>query len=127
MRYILFFIFSFMMCEMAWADTCPSLKELKNGKLSGWTFYSSSDDLRLSADREASFKKEAVQLALAEWISRDGKKGNVHCYYMDKEGSHLEAYIAKTNLKLSRTGHYWYPVTGGLHCAAGIARCQFNA
>lgn len=126
MRNTLFSLMLVLICGMSFAETCPSIKALKKTALAGWTFYNSTDDKPLSTEREAFIKKQAKQLAVVEWTSQDGKTGSVHCYYMDKDGSHFDAYLAKENLTLSSARRYWYPVTGSMNCAAGISRCQFS-
>lgn len=103
------------------ADTCPTISEVKHGKLTGWKIYDSDDGKLVSTHRASEFKRIAEQFALAEW-----SKGNVHCYYRDKDGSDLEVYLAKDHLSFSNKKDYWYEVSGYMHCAAGMKECEFQ-
>ena len=115
-----------LLCEASIADRCPSVSDIKNNSLQGWTAYDSDDGTRLSAARETQFKKIVEQFALAEWTNSKKQLGSIHCYYRDKTGSSLEAYLAKDNFhpKLD-TKSFWYEVSGLMHCAAGMERCEF--
>jgi hypothetical protein len=125
---ITLFAFACMgLCQVSFAETCPSISDIKGNSLNAWKAYDSDDGKPLSAAREAQFKKIVEQFTLAEWV-RDKKKNSasIHCYYSDKTGSSLEAYLAKNNFhpKLSQN-NFWYQVSGSMHCAAGKEKCEF--
>lgn len=117
----------FVCCQFAYAQTCPTVHDIKTKTLTGWKAYDSDDNQALAADREAQFKKGVEEFALAEWRpTADNKHGAVHCYYRDKTGSDLEAYLSNDNLIPLKEHSYWYSVTGFMHCAAGMEQCQFK-
>jgi hypothetical protein len=113
--------------QTSFADRCPSVDDIKNNHLNGWKAYDSDDGMLLSAARETQFKKIVEQFTLAEWKGTKKQPGSIHCYYSDKTGSSLEAYLAKDNFhpKLDPKS-FWYQVSGFMHCAAGMERCEFT-
>lgn len=108
---------------LSYAETCPSIEDIHHATLQGWKFYDSDDDKILSAKRETYFRNHIIAFALAEWSS---KQHAIHCYYRDAEGSELEAYVAKDNFTPVDQHHFWYQVSGHLHCAASSEQCEFH-
>jgi len=116
-----------LVCQAGFSATCPSVKDIKNNALAGWKAYDSEDGMPLSAARETAFKKNIEEFTLAEWANDKNKNSTIHCYYRDKEGSHLEAYLAKDNFAPKVAANsFWYKVSGYMHCAADMAKCQFE-
>lgn len=116
-----------LMAGASYAETCPTVKEIKNHSLSGWKAYDSEEGTPLSAAREARFENMAEQFALAEWKREKGLRSSIHCYYRDNSGSSLEAYLAKDNFIPKITNKsFWYQVSGYMHCAAGANNCPFE-
>ena len=72
------------------------------------------------------FTNHIDQFSLAEWMQSGPQKGAIHCYYSDKNGSVIEAYLAKDNFAPQNTNHAWYQVSGSMHCAAGMDACLFD-
>lgn len=123
------FITALILCvfsHISFADTCPSITEVKKNLLIGWNAYDSDDGTPLASRRKAAFIKDIEEFALAEWAERDHKKGAIHCYYKDHTGSALEAYLAKDNFIPNSTNKYWYQVSGAKQCAAGMDKCKFT-
>ena len=104
--------------NQGFAETCPSVNHIKANSLHGWKLYDNDDNTPLSSKRVAYFKKNVDQFVLAQWTSTNHKNGAIHCFYRDKDGSELEAYLAKDNFYLQTAGNYWYQVSGFMHCAA---------
>lgn len=113
--------------QIGFAETCPSIKAIKADSLKGWTAYDSEDGKVLAGERLAQFIKDVEKFALAEWASADSKSGAIHCFYHDKEGSALEAYLAKDNFSPLNGKNMWYEVSGSHQCAASMTECQFRA
>jgi hypothetical protein len=109
--------------QLSMAHTCPDIHAIKHNQPSGWKAYDSDDGTPLSPRLNAQFKANATQFVLAEWT----KEGAIHCYYRDKNGSNLEAYLAKKHFLPENSQAYWYPVSGFMHCAASSEKCQFHA
>ena len=118
-----------LLLQNSFAETCPSVDDIKNHRsLTGWKLYDSEDNTPLASSRMTQFKKNIDQFALAEWSIQEQKKsGTVHCYYQDSNGSNLEAYLAKENFIPVDSNQYWYQVSGFMHCAAGVDKCEFKA
>ncbi len=115
-----------LLAPLSFAETCPSVHQVKHNLLVGWIAYDSDDGKPLSAKRRAAFIKHADEFALAEWSKKDKLHGAIHCYYKDRTGSALEAYLGKANFALNDTNRYWYQVSGFKQCAAGMEKCDFN-
>jgi hypothetical protein len=110
----------------SFADTCPTVVDIKQASLNGWRAYDSDDDTPLSSKRFDQYKSYIVKFVLAEWVTKQAKQpGSIRCYYRDKEGSTLEAYLAKDNLLLQDKKQVWYQVSHAMHCAAGFEACTF--
>lgn len=113
--------------QAALANTCPTVKDIKQNHITGWVAYDSDDGKPFPADRMKQLVESIEQFALAEFKEK-GPNGTsaVHCYYRDKHGSDLEAYYSKDNIKPENKSNVWYQVTGSLHCAAGMDKCAFR-
>jgi len=115
------------LCQVALAETCPSVNEIKRNALSNWKAYDSDEGTPLPPTREAQLIRTAEQFVLAEWATGKNKHGSIHCYYRDSTGSSLEAYFAKENVVPKKTtNNFWYEVSGFMHCAAGMDKCEFE-
>ena len=110
----------------AFAENCPTVGMIKNGMLNKWQAYDSDDNKPLSPKRLTQFKSNVEQFTLAEWQSKDIAHTTMHCYYRDKNGSQLEAYLTKDNMMPINNRQLWYQVSGSMHCAAGMDQCMFQ-
>lgn len=115
-----------IICQTVQAETCPRVADIKHKLAKEWKAYDSDDGTPLSAKRELAFVKNIEQFILAEW-SGSSKKGAIHCYYRDKTGSNLEAYLSKENFIPENHNNYWYNVSGLRQCAAGMEKCMFGS
>lgn len=122
---LIFFMIITLFWQLSLADTCPTVKEIKSNRLLGWQAYDSEEHSPLSAKREAAFKKEITAFALAEWATKDPRNSAIHCYYLDKNGSDLEAYLARDHF-IPKNSKNWYQVSGFMQCAAGMKKCEFE-
>lgn len=126
MKKLIFTAFVILGCHVSYAETCPSVHDIKNHLISDWAAYDSDSDKPLTTKETDHFASHIAQFALAEWTG-NAQKGNVHCFYRDLDGSTLEAYLSKQNYYPNMYNHRWYQVSGHLHCAAGLDKCIFNA
>lgn len=130
-RFILMLVMS-VFCTAVFADSCPSVNDIKNNTMHGWKAYDSDDDTPLSPQRFAAYSTSLEQFTLAEWKKGSDNKTSIHCFYRDHNGSALEAYLAKDNLSPTLGSNtsskdQWYQVSGSLNCAAGSDQCKFQA
>lgn len=116
-----------LLCHFTYAEMCPDSQHLKNQLPIGWQLYDSDNGTLLTHAQQARFFHQAAHFALAEWSNNKTKNNGIHCYYNDKTGSHLQAYLANKNFvpHISKAS-YWYPVTGFMHCAASTDKCEFQ-
>jgi hypothetical protein len=119
-------VIALLFCHLAFADTCPSVKDLKAGTTHGFQAYDSDDDTLLAKERLAQFINNAEQFILAEWQDTKDHEGAVHCYYRDINGSQMDAYLKKSNLVPANPHKRWYEVSGSMHCAADMESCLFK-
>ena len=115
-----------LLCQLGFAQTCPSVQDIKHALPVGWKAIDSDDGGELSPGREVQFRKLAQEFALVEWIDTNHKTGSIHCYYRDKNGSDLEAFLTRDNFIPKNTNDYWYQVSGSMQCAAGMDKCNFE-
>lgn len=109
------------------AETCPTVKDIRHNNIAGWKLYDSDDDTLLSTKRENHFKQAAIQFVLAESAKNKANKLSIHCFYRDQSGSNLDAYLSKDNFSPKKSNHdFWYQVSGHMHCAAGEKQCEFE-
>jgi hypothetical protein len=122
----LVFIALTLIASHAYAENCPTVGMIKHDMLNKWKAFDSDDNKPLSSKRLAQFKNNVDQFTLAEWQSKDALHNSMHCYYRDKNGSQLEAYLTKDNLMPIDNKQLWYQVSGSMHCAAGMDKCMFQ-
>ena len=86
-----------------WADAemCPDVHRMQNHLPIGWKMYDSDNGSLLTPEQQTQFIHRAAQFALAEWSNKKNSHNEVHCYYNDKIGSHLQAYLAKKKFHTS--------------------------
>jgi hypothetical protein len=113
--------------SLALAETCPSVDAIKHQTWGNqWKMYDTGSNKPVSDAHLAQALKSIDQLSLAEWSETKDHMGTIRCYYRDKHGSSLEAYLANTHYRPDNSQHVWYSVTGHLHCAAGVDQCIFT-
>jgi hypothetical protein len=127
LKHALFCLLLVVYCSLSFAETCPSVAAIQQKDFKGWLAYDSDTDLPLAENRFKEFKKNMKDFVLAEWTQQSSHHNAIHCFYQGQSGSVLDAYLAKDNfLPKRKAPHYWYSVTGSLHCAAGMSRCEFE-
>lgn len=119
-------IFLALMLQPCFADSCPTISEIKRNLLKDWKAFDSEDGKPLSYQRIVHFKKNVEQFILAEAADEDSNNGTIHCYYRDKNGSMLDTYLARNNYSPENPTKFWYHVTGATQCAAGMEKCTFR-
>lgn len=114
--------------QAGFAETCPRIQDIKHHQLHAWKLYDSEENILLTGKRRVDFFSKIDHFALAEWAGHDKKNlGAIHCYYKDKNGSTLEAYLTKDHYSVKNDPEYWYPVSGLMECAADPNNCEFES
>ncbi|HLB42899.1 MAG TPA: hypothetical protein VJN02_08650 [Gammaproteobacteria bacterium] len=119
-------MFFMLFFQLSLAETCPSIRDIKNGRLHAWQLYDSDNHKQLNVIHMTQFKKYAQQFTLAEWQENDIKHNTIRCYYRDLNGSEATAYLARNDFYPNSTNETWYVVSGSMHCAAGREQCSFQ-
>lgn len=114
-------------CISTFATNCPSANDIKKNQLQGWKLYDTDDNKPLSIKRASAFKKNVNAFAMAEWTNESNHTGAVQCHYRDKDGSDMEAYLAKPHFNLGQNKQFWYEVNGHMQCAANADHCNFSS
>jgi len=125
MKSTLISLLLFLTAFAAFAENCPSIKELQSDKSHKWRAYDSDNDKPLPPLREAKLRKAIAEFVMAEW-SQSTNKNMIHCYYHNAHGSPMEAYFAKESAMPAKSSKYWYQVSGMMQCAASAEQCQFQ-
>ena len=126
MQKIILLLLTLAFTPFAFADNCPTVASIKSHATAGWKAYDSDDDTPLPSKRLHAFVKQIEQFALAEWKNNKTHHNTMHCYYRDKNGSALEAYLTKDGFSPVNNKNRWYKVSGSMHCAAGMDECLFQ-
>lgn len=124
---LLLLVILLLISKIVCAEVCPPVTAIQKNQLAGWTLLDSDDNKVLSKQREAVFRKDVQSFAMAEWTSQPNQAGKIRCYYRDKNGSNLDAYITKDHYSLTQASKYWYEVSGAKECAAGADKCGFQS
>jgi len=116
-----------ILSSFAYAETCPTVHEIRSNNFNGWNAYTIDNGTPLSSDELQKFKSRVLQFALAEWMP-EAPEGESHCYYLDKhshDSSLVFAYLAKHDL-IAEKSTYWQDKGGEtLQCFHGIMDCRF--
>ncbi|MFZ2315231.1 MAG: hypothetical protein WAW86_06200 [Gammaproteobacteria bacterium] len=104
--------------------TCPSISELRNNQLQGWTAYNSDSGEELPTSLVEQFEKRAAQFLMAEWAD-EAPEGTSHCYYGDKNGEYMDAFLAKHDYYADTSVPAWKNESGFLRCHADAKQCPF--
>lgn len=104
--------------------TCPSVAELKNHQLNGWTAYNSDSGEELPQNLVIEFEKQTSQFLMAEW-AEGAPEGASHCYYGDKQGEYMNAFLAKHDYYPNMQAGNWHNESGFLRCHADAKQCVF--
>ncbi len=104
--------------------TCPSVAELKNHQLNGWVAYNSDSGEELPLSQIKIFEKETSQFLMAEW-AEGAPEGTSHCYYSDKRGEYMNAFLAQHDHYPNLQTGNWRNESGFLRCHADTKQCTF--
>lgn len=108
---------------IAYAEHCPRIEDIKTNHALTWEILDSIDHQPLSRHRLAKFKAALTGFMLAELpLNQNGK---IRCFYKDKAGSDMEAYLEKSHRNLHTKALPWYQVSGAMQCTATLETCKF--
>lgn len=107
----------------AFAEHCPSINEVKQGRFHGWEAYDNDNGSPLDEKHMASFKKDIAQFYSIRWLY-GAFEGESHCYYYGHHG-YTYAFLSKPGLVPDTSSPNWVVEDDEPRCYAGIGGCQF--
>lgn len=120
----------FLFTQLVYADTCPTITDIKNSHFNGWQAFNSNSGEPLGhfALKEFQESIEKAHFVLAEWMP-DAPEGPAHCYYADGAGpqSYLDGYLVKVTAAPDTTSGKWQKGSlDVLTCSASPSACRFG-
>lgn len=110
---------AFTFTNVALAETCPDVSNIKVGQFNGWQALDVNSDTPASAQAIATFKKKVKNFDQAEWS--EDFVGHGHCYYT----GYLEVLLAKDTAKPKISDH-WSDTGVVLRCkSSAVKDCEF--
>ena len=122
-----FLIIFLFIAQIAYAENCPTIADLKTNHLNGWSALDINNASPLSKKELERFKKNVAVFAMAEWM-RDAPEGSGHCYYNGQQSDdYLGVFLAKQDIIPDPHSTQWTKInTAIMQCTAGIAECSFK-
>ena len=105
------------------AETCPSISQLKENNFHGWEPYNSDSGEPLFPQQLTDFKKDVRQFLMAEW-AEGAPEGESHCYYGDKNGNYMDAFLARHGFHDAPSAN-WHNDGGFMRCKGEAGNCVF--
>lgn len=121
---IIISIFMFCYTNIVFAETCPSLAEIKNSYFHDWVAFDSDNGMPLSKQQVYTFIKKVRQFSMAEY-AEGAPEGADHCYYGDNNNQFMFAFLAKEDLKPNTKTGNWKYQGGFLRCYGDVDECLF--
>lgn len=118
-------LLSLTLSSNLFAETCPSVSDLQNHQLHGWTLYDSDNGFPLSQEDADEFSKQVSQFTMAEY-AEEAPEGSAHCYYLDNNNDYMFAFLAKHDLKPDNEKGHWQQESGFLRCHDYVNACAFT-
>jgi hypothetical protein len=130
LKKIIFIACFFVSTHNSFAETCPTILEIRNNYFHGWQVLNINSGNPVPASTLENFKNTVQHFALAEWME-DAPEGAGHCYYQGQDRNdpgYLEVFLAKANVITIPANHNWKFVSPNvMQCRAGIDDCVFQA
>ena len=103
---------------------CPSVAEIKQSQLKGWTAYGYQGE-PLTPEEFKDFQNNVRQFHIAQWLN-GAPDGEAQCFYINRDA----AYLTKPNLKPifnSQNKWRWISQNEVASCEGGmIEGCRFS-
>jgi hypothetical protein len=116
--------------NIAFAEMCPSVKDLKQNNFNGWEAFDRDNGLPLIAVRLKEFKQQLNGFMLAEWM-QNAPEGSARCYYSGKTSKkYIQAFLAKQRLMPNKAMNHWHQLSSSevMRCKSKkIEDCLFQA
>lgn len=118
----------FFSCTITYAETCPTVDEIKAGNFKGWQAFGLDSGEPASSEELDDFKSSIATFQSAAWMP-DAPEGSAQCYYGTAEDPYENVYLAKTNQGPDLTA-YWQPADDGMQCRvtdSKVEHCRFKS
>jgi len=116
-------LLSALFFSAAYADTCPSVIEIKQDNFHGWEALNTDSGEPVSALKLKKFKRLVKAFNFAYWVE-NAPEGSGQCYYRQVDEV-AEVYFAKNTLApLEAEGNWYKAAWGFLKCEVGLVACR---
>lgn len=117
-------ILSVIFCNLAWAETCPTLSEIKSHQLSRWHAMDFGSAGPASKEKIEHFFAKATHLVAVSWdFSEYGR-----CFYAGKneQPDQLGVFLEKTTEPDKSRGNWHYSDPDSWLCNGNLNDCAFK-
>lgn len=120
------FIAIVLFVQLSFAETCPSVKDLKSNRLKGWTAVNLNSSKPLNEFELQQFEINVTRFALAAW-STEAPIGSSMCYYYGSSSDpcELNALLSKETGPPDITSPFWKKQDDIMRCIADVKHCRF--
>lgn len=108
------------------AETCPTITDIHNNVLNGWSGYTNDEGEPLNPEQLANFEKYVGGFYSIRWLE-GAPEGESHCYYVNTSGHWTHAFLSKPGLAPDFSSPNWKYVGEEPRCHASIPGCPFVA
>lgn len=123
-KHIMMMLCAFIFTQVVYADTCPTINDLKNNQFHMWNAFHSDSGTALSDAELLKFIRIVSLFKFAE-LAKGSPEGSSHCYYNDVNGNYTFAYLAKKHLTVDVHSIYWQSENDIFRCYADTSSCVF--
>lgn len=106
------------------AETCPTIEDIHNNALNGWSGYTNDEGEPLNPEQLANFEKYVGGFYSIRWLA-GAYEGESHCYYVNTSGHWTHAFLAKPGLVPDFSSPNWKYIDNEPRCHASIQGCPF--
>jgi hypothetical protein len=122
------FILTFLLIQITYADTCPTVAEIKFGIYKGWQPLKLGNCEPLSPSEEAEFKSKVSKFVSANWVE-DMPDAPGECFYSGNipDPDYLGTFLAKNTGEPDKNSGNWHEACFDImQCDASINDCRFE-
>lgn len=118
------FLSALLFVNYSYADTCPTVAEIKLNQLNHWQFTDLNSAQPANPEKIRKFKQKVSRFVVASW--EFDEFGCCHYYGKSGDPNELGVFLQKvTTIEKTKT-HWRHVDADGWICEAGISECRFG-